>query len=161
MTDTRVYLPSSPTLLRQALAAGGVGPARVHAVTAAVRRELAGGGQEEWEHAASSAAAQASLALLGPDDPARRVVLALDVPLLQEPADTYADPEDATVAELPDAVPLRRLSAVLADGPDAEPVVALARGSGDPDACAEHELGWWAAQEAEQLLEELFGSSQP
>jgi hypothetical protein len=155
----RVYVPCTLHRLRQVLLAGGIGPAPVagHAVTDAVRRELADAGEEEWEYAASSAAAQASVALLLADEPARRVVVAVDVPVAGEAAG-----EDPTLVQLDEVVPFRRVAAVLADSAEAEATVAAARdalGRGSADAerllerCLDHELGWWAAQELGQLLE--------
>ena len=60
-----------------------------------------------------------------------------------------------------DEVPLRRLAAVLVDSADAEADVAAARdarlaGAEDAgrlvEACLDHELGWCAAQEVDDLL---------
>ena len=155
---TRVYVPSTLGRLRAIVTAAGIGPAPFvgHAVTPVVREELADLGEEEWEYAASTAAAQSSLALLHDDEPARRVVVAVDVPSVR-PAGT----EDPTVVEVDDVVPFRLVGAVLADAADAEEHVAAARdalAAGAPDAqrlverCLDHELGWWAAQEIDDLL---------
>ncbi len=153
---TRVYLPSTLSRLRGAVAAGEVGPGPLlgHAVTDQVRRELADAGEEEWEYAASSAAALASVALLGPDEPARRVVIAVDVP-----AAAAGDGADPTQVRVEGGVPLARVAAVLADAADAQPTVSAARdGAGAPTAeqllerCLGHELGWWATQEIGELL---------
>ncbi len=155
----RVYVPSTLDGLRAVVLADGIGPAPflAHAVTEAVRSGLADGGEEEWEYAASSAAALASVGLLGPGETARRVVLAVDVPGARA-----ADEEDPTVVVVDEAVPLRRLAAVLADSADAEGTVAAARdavrdGSEDADRllarCLDHELGWWATQEISALLQ--------
>ena len=156
--STRVYVPSTLGRLRAVVTADGLGPAPFvgHAVTPAVREELADLGEEDWEYAASTAAAQSSLAMLHDDDPARRVVIAVDVPSAR-PAGT----EDPTVVEVDDVVPFRLVGAVLADAADAEDRVAAARDAlvaGDADAdrlaerCLDHELGWWAAQEIGDLL---------
>ena len=155
---TRVYVPSTLGRLRAIVTADGIGPAPFvgHAVTPVVREELADLGEEEWEYAASTAAAQSSLALLHDDEPARRVVVAVDVPSVR-----LAGTEDPTVVEVDDVVPFRLVGAVLADAADAEEHVAAARdalAAGAPDAhrlverCPEHELGWWAAQEIGDLL---------
>ena len=155
---TRVYVPSTLGRLRSVVTADGLGPAPFvgHAVTPAVREELADLGEEEWEYAASTAAAQSSLAMLHDDDPARRVVIAVDVPSAR-PAGT----EDPTVVEVDEVVPFRLVGAVLADAADAEDHVAAARealaaGATDADRladrCLDHELGWWAAQEIGDLL---------
>jgi hypothetical protein len=154
----RVYVACTPGRLREVLAAGGIGPSPVHAhaVTAAVRAELADVGEEEWEYAASTAAAQASVALLRGDEPARRVVLAVDVPAVREVPEL-----DPTLVEVDDVVPFRLVAAVLADSADAVPTVAAARdalATGAPDAdlllerCLGHELGWWGVQEVPELL---------
>ena len=156
--STRVYVPSTLGRLRAVVTADGLGPAPFvgHAVTPAVREELADLGEEEWEYAASTAAAQSSLVMLHDDDPARRVVIAVDVPSAR-PAGT----EDPTVVEVDEVVPFRLVGAVLADAADAEDRVAAARDAlvaGDADAdrlaerCLDHELGWWAAQEIGDLL---------
>ena len=154
--STRVYVPTTLSRLRAVVTADGIGPAPFvgHAVTPGVREGLSDVGEEEWEYAASTAAAQSSLAMLEDDEPARRVVIAVDVPSAR-PAGT-ADP---TVVEVDDVVPFRRVGAVLADAAEAEPDVAAARDAvGTPDAedlaerCLDHELGWWAAQEIGDLL---------
>ena len=156
---TRVYLPSTLGRLRSFVADGGIGPAPLaaHAVTEEVRRGLADAGEEEWEYAASSAASLASVGLLDADEPARRVVIAVDVPGEPRAGGT----EDPTAVQVDEVVPLRRVGAVLADAPDAEATVAAARdavgeGSGDADRllerCLDHELGWWATQEIGDLL---------
>jgi hypothetical protein len=156
--STRVYVPTTLSRLRAVVTADGIGPAPFvgHAVTPEVRSQLFDVGEEEWEYAASTAAAQSSLGMLHEDEPARRVVIAVDVPAAR-PAGT-ADP---TVVEVDDVVPFRYVGAVLADAADAEADVAAARDalavrSGDAEAlserCLDHELGWWAAQEIGELL---------
>ena len=73
------------------------------------------------------------------------------------------DSEDPTAVRVDDAVPFRRIAAVLADAIDAEPDVARARdavasAASDADVlierCLTHELGWWATQEIDALLED-------
>jgi hypothetical protein len=137
----------------------GPAPFAAHAVTDAVRRELADGSEEDWEYAASTAAAQASIGLLDAHEPARRVVVAVDVPTVRP-----AGPDDPTAVAVEEAVPLRRVAAVLADAAAAEGTVAEARdavAAGTADAerlllrCLEHELGWWAAQELDVLIEDV------
>jgi hypothetical protein len=158
MSRERVYVPSTLRRLRDVVAAGELRPApfAAHAVTDAVREADADGGEEDWEYAASAAAAQSSVALLTDDEPARRVVLAVDAARVRQ-----ADADDPTVVTVEDVVPLRRVAAVLADGPEAEPDVAAARvalteGQEDQEAlldrCLDHELGWWATQEIPELL---------
>jgi hypothetical protein len=159
--STRVYVPTTPRGLRAAVEAGAVGPAPfvAHAVTRAVRAGLADAGDEEWEHAAASAAARSSVGMLDADEPARRVVLAVDVPAV------HAGDRDGTgLVEVHEAAPLSRVAAVLADSADAEPAVAAARDAVAAqgldverllERCLDHELGWWAAQEVEVLLDDL------
>lgn len=159
----RVYVPSTSRRLRMVVETGGIGPAPIgaHAVTATVRSDLSDAVEEEWEHAAASAAAQSSVAMLEHDEPARRVVLAVDVPAWRD----VEDAADPTLVEVEEA-PLRRLAAVLVDSADAEHDVAAARdavaaGAARTDVllerCLDHEPGWWAAQEVDELLEDLGG----
>ncbi|MFL6131938.1 MAG: DUF6912 family protein [Nocardioidaceae bacterium] len=166
MNAIRVYVPSSLRSLQQISAAKelGTAPSIAHAVTEAVRDAYADGGEEEWEYAAASAAGLASVGLLTGDEPARRVVLAVDVPRVSQ-----VDSEDPTAVRIDEAVPFRRIAAVLADAVDAETDVARAReavasGASDADVllerCLAHELGWWATQEIDVLLEEA-GSARP
>jgi hypothetical protein len=154
----RVYVPTTMTGLREVVRSDGVGPAPflAHAVTDAVRGELAEAGEEDWEYAASSAAALASVGLIGEGEPARRVVLAVDVPGYRR-----LDVEDPTTVEVDTVVPFRWVAAVLADSADAEDTVAAAHraeAAGSPEApellerCLDHELGWWATQEIADLL---------
>jgi len=167
MNAIRVYVPSSLRSLRQILAAKelGTAPSIAHAVTEALRDAYADGGEEEWEYAAASAAGLASVGLLTGDEPARRVVLAVDVPRVSK-----VNSEDPTVVRIDDAVPFRRIAAVLADAVDAEADVARAReavasGAADADVllerCLAHELGWWATQEIGALLEESVPHAPP
>ena len=162
MSRVRVYLPSTYARLREALATGTIGPAPLlaHAVTDALRAEYADGGEEEWEYAAMTAAAQDSVGLLDEQDPPRRLVVALDTEAVF-PVDRLGP----TVVELPERVPVRAIAAVHVDDEDAESAVIAARGAwsaaqgGDPAAtavverCLDHELGWFAAQEVGRLVE--------
>lgn len=166
MTVPRVYVPSTWSGLGGLRATGALpAPLPAHAVTDALREAYADGGDEEWEYAAAAAAAQASVGLLaasGGSDPARRVVVAVDVP---ESGVRPLAGEDPTAVEVTGAVPLRRVAAVMVDVPDAEPAVAAAvdawpaAEAGDADAvarverCLDHELGWWATQELGPLLD--------
>jgi Family of unknown function (DUF6912) len=160
---TRVYVASTPSRLRDAVAAGVVGPVPLsaNAVTDAVTAELADASEEEWEYAASSAASLASVGMLRDDEPPRRVVLALDVRRTGDGAD-----DDPTVVSIEEELTLDSVAAVLVDTADAESVVAAARdavSAGDPEAdrrlerCLDHELGWWATQEIPTLLDGLLG----
>jgi hypothetical protein len=160
---TRVYVPSTISRLREAVGTRSLGPAPLvaHAVTDAVRVELADASEEEWEYAASAAASLASVALLRDDEPPRRVVLAIDV----RRTGAAPDADDPTAVTVQDEPAFSALAAVLLDGSDAETDVAAARraaSSGDPEAdrllerCLDHELGWWATQEIPHLLDEHF-----
>jgi hypothetical protein len=150
----RVYLPMTATRLREAQVRGSFGPAplRAHAVTPAVADALED--DEEREYAALTAAALAAVPLLAADEPPLRLVAAVDVGAW-EPDDRDEDP---TAVHLAHEVPWKRLAAVLADSPDAAEAVGRARAVGartdDPalDACLDHELGWFAAQEVDALL---------
>jgi len=155
----RVYVPSTLGRLRGVVTSDGVGPAPfvAHAVTDELRAAYEDGGDEEWEYAAATAAAQSAVGLLHDEEPARRVVLAVDVPGVRP-----AELDDPTVVVVDEVVPYRRIAAVLADGPEAEPDVAAARdalaaGSEDAetllDRCLDHELAWWATQEIGDLLD--------
>ncbi len=158
--STRVYVPSTLGRLRGIVTGDGIGPApfAAHAVTPALREAYVEGGDEEWEYAASSAAAQSSLALLHEDDSPRRIVVAVDVE-----SSRPADPDDPTVVQVDDVVPMRHVAAVLADTEDAEDDVTAARdaileGSAEAEVlserCLTHELAWWATQEIGDLLEQ-------
>ncbi|MEP7089693.1 MAG: hypothetical protein ABI776_06235, partial [Nocardioidaceae bacterium] len=120
----RVYVPTTMRGLRSVVTSDGLGPApfAAHAVTDAVRAELADGGDEEWEYAAASAAGLASVELLRDDDPARRVVVAVDVPSVR-----VVESDDPTLVEVAEAVPFTCVAAVLADSGAAEADVAAAR----------------------------------
>ena len=159
----RVYVPSSTLRLRDLLVSGGIGPVPVlaHAVTDLVRSTLADVGEEEWEYAALTAAAQDSLALLGEDEPPRRVVVVAEA----QSAVPVAGP-DASLVELDEVVPLRKVVAVHVDSDEAADDVAAARAAwaqadeGDQavaealDRCLDHELGWFATQEIGDLVPE-------
>lgn len=161
---TRVYVPSAPRLLLDLMVSGGVGPVPLvgHAVTATMRSAYADTEVEDLEYLALSQAAQDSVALLGEDDPMRRVVVAVDA----EDVLPIGEPE-VTVVRVDQVVPLAKVAAVHIDDADAEGAVAEARGSwtaaddGAPDAvavlerCRDHELGWWATQELPDLLDAL------
>ncbi|WP_067824770.1 DUF6912 family protein [Actinomadura kijaniata] len=165
----RVYLPATLPLLAEIHTARRIGPAPLtgYAVTPALREWYAEGDQEELEYAAMTAAARASLRLLapeldrGPGAPARRVVLAVEVPD-QDVETVYGDEERARV-RLTAEVPWKKVASGHVDDPDAEAdvraaVAALAAAdAGDEDAAftvdgAEgHELMWYATQELGDL----------
>jgi hypothetical protein len=159
----RVYVPSSLRHLREAVVSGGLGPAPIlaHAVTERLRAAYDDAGDEEWEYAALTAAAQDSVALLGDDVAPRRVVVVADVAT----AVPVTGAEDSLV-EVDEVVALRQLAAVHVDSEDAADDVAAAAtawpraAEGDPtalavvDRCLDHELGWYATQEIGSLVAE-------
>jgi hypothetical protein len=181
----RVYLPLTASTLRRAREEGSFGapPLMAHAVTPTLVEALGASGpeQEECEYAAMTAAALESLELMGPDDPPRRLVAAVDVPAWEPRPGTEEDAESTAVA-VPTPVAWRRLAAVHADGPDAEDDVRAARdavssAAGDDladhpadqearlealvERCLGHDLGWFAAQEVDELLRDLGWGSPP
>lgn len=159
--SVRVYVPSSTLLLQDLLVSGGVGPVpiRAHAVTEGLRSALGDAGEEEWEYAALTAAAQDSLGLLTEDEAPRRVVVVAEA----ESAVPVPGP-DPSLVELDEVVPLRKVAAVHVDSDDAADDVVAARdawpraGEGDQAAtevverCLDHELGWFATQEIGGLV---------
>ena len=156
----RVYVPLTPTLLRRAREEGGLDdlPLAAHAVTPELVSELGAADADEAEYLALTAAALESLSLLRPDEPPRRIVAAVDVPAWEP----RPEGEQPSAVSVPTRVPWRRLVAVHVDAEEASSDVAAALG-GEPDAverCLDHELGWYAVQEVDELLEHLsWGSS--
>ncbi len=157
----RVYLPLTPTLLRRARDEGGFDdlPLAAHAVTPELLGELGTVDADEAEYLALTAAALESLSLLRPDEPPRRIVAALDVPAW-EPRPEGEQPSAVSVAT---RVPWRRLASVHVDGEEASSDVAAALGGADEAAerCLDHELGWFAVQEVDELLAALSWDSPP
>jgi hypothetical protein len=161
VSTTRVYVPTTLRGLRTMLTADGIGPAPflAHAVTAALRTAYGDGGEEEWEYAATSAAARTSLGLLAEGDEPRRVVVAADVEAVQAAAGP-----DPTLVEVREVVPFRGVAAVLVDTADAASDVAAAAAHwvdaerGDAaaervvDRCLDRDLAWYATQEVDALL---------
>jgi hypothetical protein len=163
----RVFLPSTLPALASVLRAGQVGPGPVpgFAVTPALREAYASGDTEELEYAALTEAARASLRLLAGDPaaPARRVVLAAEIPSEQVRLDAR-DGEPARVM-VGEAVPLARLASAHVDdleaGADvrsaAEALPAADAGDEDArftvDGAEGHELGWYATQELSYLAD--------
>lgn len=169
MAAVRAYVPSTLGRLADVLTTGGLGPGPflAHAVTESLRSAFADGTEEEWEYAALTAAAQASITLLSETDLPLRVVVAVDTPVAPR------ESEDPTQVEVTEVVPIRRIAAIHVDSDDAADDVAAARAAlvraatagpasadapdADADAalerCLEHELGWYAAQELPRLLD--------
>jgi hypothetical protein len=167
----RVFLPSTLPDLARALDAGqvGTGPRPGFAVTPALREAYASGDEEELEYAALNEAARASLRLLAadlagdPGAPARRVVLAAEIPADRVRWDA-TDDEPARVA-LHQPVPLAWLASAHVDDTEAGDDVRSAAGAlpaadaGDEDAqftvdgAEGHELAWYATQELPYLAQ--------
>jgi hypothetical protein len=155
----RVYLPSSPRLLREALERGELGPAPLpgHAVTGTLSSALGTTDEEELEFAAMTAASLDSVRLLTGEDPPVRVVVAVDVTAVRG---TGSD-EDPGAVVVPHPVPLRRIAAAHVDSADAAAAVSAARETarGDVaeeealDRCLGHDLEWYAASELTQLVD--------
>jgi hypothetical protein len=161
----RVFLPSTLPALARALQAGRLDPGPGFAVTPALREAYASGDEEELEYAALSEAARASLRMLAADQdaPARRVVLAADIPA-ERLSWTAHDDEPARVL-IGEPIPVELLAAGHVDDPEATTDVrkaadALAAAdAGDEDAqftvdgAEGHELGWYATQELPYLAD--------
>jgi len=161
----RVFLPSTLPALAQALQAGqvGLGPVPGFAVTPSLREAYASGDEEELEYAALTEAARASLRLLtaDPGAPARRVVLAAEIPADQVKLDARdKEPGRVIVGE---PIPLARLASAHVDDAEAGADVRAAAealpaaDAGDEDAkfavdgAEGHELAWYATQELPYL----------
>ncbi|MFG2002339.1 DUF6912 family protein [Spirillospora sp. NPDC048911] len=166
----RVYLPSTLAGLARLLEAREAGPAPLaaYAVTPGLREWYAGGDLEELEYAAMTAAARASLRLLAdaPGLPARRVVLAAEVPDQQVEwarGDASLADDSRALVRVTAAVPWQKIASGHVDDPDAEADVRAAAGAlsaadaGDDDArftvdgAEGHELMWYATQELGDL----------
>ncbi len=162
----RVYLPSTlPALARMFLAAE-IDPSTVlgFAVTPALREWYSSGDIEELEYVAMMQAARSSLRLLmaDPDAPARRVVLAAELPDDQivaaagfsEPALVEIKPpvalSDIVSGHIDDPMAADDVSAAVAALPAAD--------NGDDDArfvvdgAEGNELMWYAAQELRHVV---------
>jgi hypothetical protein len=160
----RVYLPTTMAGLRAAVAGGRLDAPTGYAVTPALREWYVEGDLEELEYTASSAAARASLRLVGDGVP-RRVVLAAELPDGRvHPTGTPAG-EDRAAVRVDRPVELALVESALVDDPDAADDVRAAvaalpgadAGDGDAtfvvDGVEDHELGWYAAQELAVLVE--------
>lgn len=144
----RIYLPATFTVLAAALADGGFrdAPYTAYAVTPELRAALGTDDEEELEYAAMGAAAEESARLLAasPDTPARRVVVAAEVPdRVVRPA---AAPDAPARVRVETEVPLKRVASAHVDDAAAAPDVAAGRAE-------DHELLWYATQELRHLLE--------
>lgn len=163
MTVTHAYVPTALRALAGIVAAGGIGPVPVlaHAVTEALRDHLPDAGEDEREYAALSAAALDSIGMIEEEDPPRRVVIAVDA------ATVVPVPGGApTLVEILEVVPIARIAAVHVDSEEAENDVAEAHSRWVADGATsevtqaaverslDHELGWYATQEIDDLVAE-------
>lgn len=166
----RIYLPSTVSGVRSALAAGAV-PVRSgigFAVTGSLRAEYPDWSEEELEYLAMLDASRASLRLLAAadvDEPQLRVVVAADVDESRSTARPELD--RAVVAVDQGSVPWQRVAAVHLDGADAADAVRAAAAAidaadlGDLDAefalgsAEDFDLAWYAPGEIRYLLDEL------
>jgi hypothetical protein len=160
----RVYLPTTMGGLRTALADGSLDAPTGYAVTPALREWYVEGDLEELEYAATSAAARASLRLVGDGVP-RRVVLAAELPDGRVHPTGTPGGEDRATVRVDGPVDLALVESALVDHPgaadDVRAAVAALPGAdaGDDDATfvvdgvEDHELGWYAAQELAVLVE--------
>lgn len=143
---TRVFVPSTLAGLAGVATAGGVGPAPFPAFAAAPGAEET----EEGEYDALLAAAEAALALLGPDDRPVRVVLALDAPVAPEG-------RQGNEVLVTSVVPLADLAAVHVDTEDAaaeiQAAVAAPQDEDAVETALAHELAWYAVQEIGDLID--------
>lgn len=165
----RIFVPLTHADL-QLLAREGVlpppagGVRQAHAATPALRASWTDGDDEEWEYAALLTAAQESLELMAVAGEsgagARRRVAALDVTATVDAPDPdapetgvgLADPirlddidawhvDDDTAAAAVEAA----VTAIRDDAPEEAVASAL-------EACLDHDLGWYARQELDQLV---------
>ena len=165
----RVYLPSTMSGIRDALAAGQI-PVRSgvgFAVTAPLRLEYPDWSEEELEYLAMQDASRASLRLLaaaGGEEPPLRVVIAAEV------ADSLVTPRpeaDRAVVAVRGLVDFSLVAAVHVDGADAGPAVRDATAAidaadlGDHDAefilgsAEDFDLAWYAPGEIRYFVEEV------
>jgi hypothetical protein len=161
----RVYLAfTMPTLAKLLVdAETKAPPVRGYAVTPALREWYSSGDEEELEYVAMTLAARACLRLLrdDPSAPARRVVLAAELP--DEQVVSVAGFDEPALVEIRAAVGLGDVVSGHVDDPGATSdisaaVAALpASDSGDEDArfvvdgAEGHELLWYATQELADL----------
>ncbi|HET7326165.1 MAG TPA: hypothetical protein VFJ14_02650 [Nocardioidaceae bacterium] len=153
--------------VEELLTAGGIGPPPIlgFGVTGALREWYAEGDEEELEYVAMDLAAQACVQLLAArtEDQVgarpRRMVLALDTDRVTPDAE-----HTRGSVQIDAVISSRQVAALHADTDDAADdvaaAVAVVRGGGPRDgdeqfvvdACAAHELAWFATQEIPDLL---------
>lgn len=150
----RVYLPATVATLAALARTGELGPAPLtgYAVTAALQETYADSDEEELEYLATTLAAEDSFRLVtqppaapaeGAAPAARRVVVVADLPDRQ----VAHRPEPLGAVEVADPVPHSAIAAFHLDDPD------FALDPADPEAAAEQELLWYAAQELGDLVD--------
>lgn len=164
----RIYIPTTLPRLADIIQAGGLPPEFIgYAVTPALREWYVDGEHEELEYAAMTDAARDSLRQLAaePSPPARRVVIAADVPdaavrALSSPIDDGS----RAVVRVAVATPIHDFASVHVDSDEAAADIRAALGAihdadaGDDDAqflvdsVEDHELLWYATQEIPDLL---------
>lgn len=164
----RVYVPTTVQGL-QALRDNGFGPTvAAYAVTGALREWYAEGEADELEYAASDDAARACLDLLAaaPGGPARRVVVAADVPEV----DLRVGGRGRSSVQVLVPVTLELVASVHVDDDEAVADVAAAiqamaaADAGDEQAqlrvedAAGNELLWYDVSELDELLQRLSAS---
>lgn len=133
----RVYVPMSQATLAAVVAEGRLtGPFRAHAVTPALVEAWPEGDAEELEYAAMAAAADASWQLRGGADPARRFVLAGDVPDV-----TPVAGDDPTLVDVAADLPWKHVASAHVDAHDVT--------EADVE---DAELAWFATQEIASLV---------
>lgn len=138
--SVRVYVPLTSAGLAALVADGRLsGPFRAHAVTKALVSEWPDGDDEDWEYAALSAAAASSWAARGADESPRRIVVAADVPSVDEAAVTDLDEDDLTLVDVAADVPWKNIASAHVDTSDYD---------GDSDT----DLAWYATQEIRDLV---------
>lgn len=134
--SVRVYVPLTASGLSALVAEGRLtGPFRAHAATAALAQAWPEADEDELEYAAMAAAGDTSWELRGDGDPARRFVVAGDVPAV-----TVVPGDDPSLVEVEADLPLKRVASAHVDVTD----VAEAD-------LEDTELAWFATQEISGL----------
>ena len=138
----RVYVATTIGGLRALRSNGISAPVVAHTVTAALREWYAEADDDELEYAALSAAEDASLLLLVPGEPARRVVVAAEVPDSWVRAANRPDDPSSVLVDLP--VPLALVVSMHLDG---------------VDAAHDEELLWYDVTELDDLLDVITSTT--
>lgn len=165
----RVYVPATMDDLAAFAATGELGAVRrAHAVTPAVQADDPDSETDEWEFAAFLDAVAASLGLLAPESPARRVVVSVDVDPSQVSAPVGSgaaaeaggagaggragDDHPASVVELTGVIGLAAVAAVHVDGTEAVPAVRAVLAGAPASTLDDVALEWYAPTEVPDLL---------